>query len=38
MKILLTLAVAALDFAASLAWAADSTPVLCACVAQSSLA
>lgn len=39
MKTLLTLAVAALGFAASLAWAAaDAVPVLCACVGQSSLA
>jgi len=37
MKTLLTLAVAALGFAANLAWAADPTPVLCACIRLSSL-
>lgn len=38
MKTLLTLAVAALGFAAKLAWATDPAPVLCACVRLSSLA
>lgn len=38
MKTLLTLAVAALGFAASLAWAGDSVGVLCACVRLASLA
>ena len=37
MKTLLTLAVAALGFATSLAWAADGVAVLCACVRLASL-
>lgn len=37
MKTLLTLAVAALGFATSLAWAADGAAVLCACVRLASL-
>lgn len=38
MKILLTLAVAALGFAANLAWAADAATVLCACVRVGTVA
>lgn len=37
MKTLLTLAVAALGFATSLAWAEDGAAVLCACVRLASL-